>query len=178
MTLALACLIIVLTIIAVVRRVDVRLVLFLAALALGTLAGQPLAIQPVINEEDPYGNLETGDNSTVVTAALSSGTGPLQGTSTTTLRGGVATFTNLADNRAESVSLRFSSAGLTSATSTNILVSTATASKLVVHTQPSATATAGQAFGVQPVVYLEDQFIADHPVLSGVWDNSFGGSRI
>ena len=31
-------------------------------------AGQPFATQPVIYEEDQYGNLETGDNSTVVTA--------------------------------------------------------------------------------------------------------------
>ena len=43
-------------------------------------AGQPFATQPVITEEDQYGNVETGDNSTQVTASLASGTGPLQGT--------------------------------------------------------------------------------------------------
>ena len=43
-------------------------------------AGQAFATQPVIYEEDRFGNLETADNSTVVTAALESGTGPLQGT--------------------------------------------------------------------------------------------------
>jgi hypothetical protein len=32
-----------------------------------------IATQPVIEEEDQYGNLETSDNSTVVTASLSSG---------------------------------------------------------------------------------------------------------
>ena len=42
-------------------------------------AGQAFAIQPVIWEEDQYGNLETSDSTTVVTAYLASGTGPLQG---------------------------------------------------------------------------------------------------
>ena len=76
-------------------------------------AGQPFATQPVIYEEDQYGNLETGDNSTVVTASLASGTGPLQGTTTVTVSGGVATFTNLADNTAETISLNFTSGSLT-----------------------------------------------------------------
>ena len=69
-------------------------------------AGQAFAIQPVVYEEDQYGNLETGDNSTVVTAALASGAGPLQGTTTVTVSGGVATFTSLADNTAETIALQ------------------------------------------------------------------------
>ena len=80
-------------------------------------AGQAFATQPVIDEEDQFGNLETGDNSTVVTARSQSGTGPLQGTTTVTVSGGVATFTNLADNKAETISLDFTSGGLTNATS-------------------------------------------------------------
>ena len=71
-------------------------------------AGQPFEAQPVIDEEDQYGNLETGDNSTVVTATLESGIGPLEGTTTATVSGGVATFTNLADDMAETISLEFS----------------------------------------------------------------------
>ena len=55
-------------------------------------AGQAFATQPVVEEVDQYGNLETGDNATVVTAALFSGAGPLQGTTTATVSGGVATF--------------------------------------------------------------------------------------
>ena len=66
----------------------------------------------------PYGNLETGDNSSVVTVALNSGTGPLQGTATVTMSGGVAAFTNLADNKAETISLQFTSGSLTPAIST------------------------------------------------------------
>ena len=60
--------------------------------------------------EDPYGNLEIGDNSTKATASLQSGTGPLKREMTNvTVSGGVATFTNLADNKAETISLNFSS---------------------------------------------------------------------
>ena len=78
-------------------------------------AGQPFSTQLVISEEDQYGNLETGDNSTQVTASLANGTGPLQGTTNITLKNGVATFTNLADNTAETIALSFSGGGLTAA---------------------------------------------------------------
>ena len=62
-------------------------------------AGQALATQPVIDEEDPYGNLETGDDSTVITAAPGTGSAQLAGT-TVTVKGGVATFASLADDTA------------------------------------------------------------------------------
>ena len=73
----------------------------------GATAGSSFATQPVIYEEDQYGNLEIDDNTTQVTASLKSGVGPLQGTVTVTVVGGVATFTNLADNTAETISLEF-----------------------------------------------------------------------
>jgi hypothetical protein len=82
----------------------------------------------------------------------------LQGTTTVTVSGGVATFTNLADNKAETISLDFTSGSLTKATSNSITVKPAAASQLVIQTQPSATATAGQAFAVQPVIKEEDAF--------------------
>ena len=122
-------------------------------------AGVAFSTQPVVYVEDQYGNLETGDNTTQVTAALNSGTGPLQGTTTVTVSGGIATFTNLADDTAETISLQFTSSPvLTAATSNNIVISPAAASQLVINTQPSATATAGVAFGTQPVIYVEDQY--------------------
>ena len=122
------------------------------------IAGQSLATQPVIYEEDPYGNLETGDDSTVVQVTLAGGTGALQGSPKATVSGGIATFTNLADETAQTVSLSFSSGGLAGAISSPLVVSPAAASQLVIHTQPASTETAGQAFTVQPVVYEEDQF--------------------
>jgi len=95
-------------------------------------AGQAFLVQPVIYEEDQNGDLETGDNSTVVTVSLGSGAGPLEGTLTATVVGGVATFTNLADVTAETLTLTFSSGNLATASSTSIVVSPAVGSKLVV----------------------------------------------
>ena len=121
-------------------------------------AGQSFQTQPVIYEEDQNGDLVTGDNSTVVTASLASGTGPLVGTFTATVVGGIATFTNLGDNTAETITLKFSSGNLTPAFSSSIKISPAGASQLVVTQQPSSTATAGQAFATQPVVKEEDLY--------------------
>ena len=121
--------------------------------------GVPFSTQPVVYVEDQYGNLETGDNTTQVTAAsLPMGSGPLQGTTTVTASGGIATFTDLSDNVPETITIQFtSSPALTAATSNSIVV-TAPATQLAIHTQPSPTATAGVAFSTQPVVYVEDQY--------------------
>ena len=122
-------------------------------------AGVAFSPQPVVYVEDQYGNLETGDNTTQVSASLNAGTGPLQGTTTITVSGGIAAFTDLSDNLAETISLQFTSSPiLTAATSNNIVISAAAASQLVINTQPSATATAGVAFSTQPVIYVEDQY--------------------
>jgi probable HAF family extracellular repeat protein len=121
-------------------------------------AGQPFATQPVIYEEDKFGNLETGDNSTVVTASLQSGSGPLQGTAAATLVGGVARLTGLSDNQAEAITLKFTSGSLEEAISTNIVVSPAAPSQLVMYRQPSVSAATGEPFGVQPAVALEDKY--------------------
>ena len=121
-------------------------------------AGQPLAIEPVIERTDQFGNLVQGDDGAVVTADLGSGAGTLGGTLTAILSGGVATFTDLAENTAGTISLQFTGAGVSSLPSAAIVVSPAAASKLVIGTEPSSKATAGQAFGIQPVVYEEDQF--------------------
>jgi virginiamycin B lyase len=115
-------------------------------------AGQPFATQPVVYEEDAYGNVETGDNSTVVTAALASGAGPLQGTTAVTVSGGVATFTNLADNKAETLTLQFSGGGFTSVPSSSIVVSPAAAVKLAITTQPPASVVVNAGFGFTAAV--------------------------
>ncbi len=121
-------------------------------------AGQAFLVQPVILEEDQYGNIETTDNYTVVTVSLSSGTGPLQGTASVTVSDGEASFANLADDKAETIKLVFESSGLTPATSGAIVVSPAAAYRLVIETKPSSAATAGQAFAIQPVIEEEDQY--------------------
>jgi hypothetical protein len=84
--------------------------------------GQPLTTPPVIDEEDQFGNVETGDNTKVVTASLASGVGPLQG-ATAVVSGGVATFSKLADDKAETLSLTFSGPGLlATAASSSVVV--------------------------------------------------------
>ena len=134
-----------------------QLVIHVAGSSTAT-AGQPLAIQPVIEEEDSFGNLEQGDDSTVVTATLNTGSGPLAGTTTATVSGGVATFTDLFDDKAETIRLAFKSGGLTQATSGPVVISPAAASQLVVRVGQSSTTTAGSPFNIQPVIMEEDQF--------------------
>ena len=105
----------------------------------------------MIYVEDQDGNLLTSDNTTMVTVSLASGTGTLQGTKSVTVVNGVATFAGLFDNTAETISLKFSGDGLTAGPSSNITVSPAAPYQLLIHTQPSSAATAGQPFPTQPV---------------------------
>ena len=117
-------------------------------------AGEAFANQPVVYEEDQYGNLETSDNHTVITASLATGVGPLEGKSIATVSGGIATFVGLADNKAETISLKFA-AGPMSTLSGSITVAAGPAIQLFVTTQPPSSLTAGQAFSL--VVSAEDQ---------------------
>ena len=121
-------------------------------------AGQAFAIEPVIYLEDSSGNIETTDNSTMVTVSLASGSGTFQGTKSVTVVGGVATFAGLSDTKAETISLKFSTTSLTAGPSNNITVSPAAPFQLLIHTQPSSSAIAGQAFATQPQIYEVDQY--------------------
>jgi hypothetical protein len=112
----------------------------------------------VVRIEDAFGNLVTSDSSTVVTATRSAGTASLQGTTTATAASGLATFSSLSYNKAETITIGFGSGSLASATSPNVIVSPAAANKLTILVQPSATATAGVPFAQQPQVRIEDQF--------------------
>ena len=121
-------------------------------------AGVALATQPVVYEEDKYHNIETGDSSTMVTVALASGAGPLQGTTEISLKNGVASFTNLSDDLAETITLSFSGGGFSTGPSDAVLVKPGTPGKLLIQTQPSTSTTAGQVLTTQPVIYEEDQY--------------------
>jgi hypothetical protein len=118
-------------------------------------AGVAFTTQPVVYEEDHYGNLETSDSHTVVSASLAAGSGPLQGTTTATASGGIATFANLADNTVETISLEFISDHLSKA-SDSIVVTAAPATHLVVATQPPGPINPGQGFTL--AVWAEDKF--------------------
>jgi len=121
-------------------------------------AGAAFPTQPVIRIEDQFGNLRSSDNSTLVSATRNAGTAVLQGAASVTAVNGLATFANLSYNKAETITVNFSGGSLTGATSSNVTVSAGAANKLVIQTQPSSAATAGEAFPIQPVVRVEDQF--------------------
>src|SRR5262249_36501975 len=125
-------------------------------------AGVAFAQQPVVQVRDQFGNVRntnngTADNTTVVTATRSAGSGTLQGTTNRTAVNGVVTYTNLSHNVATNITVLFSSGSLSNATSTTIAVSAAAADRLVFTAQPG-NATAGAPFGTQPVVRSQDPF--------------------
>ncbi len=120
-------------------------------------AGVPFAQQPIVRVEDSVGNLITTDNGRLITATRSAGTGTLQGTVTATTVNGIATFTDLSHNVATTITINFTTSGLTGATSGNIIVSPASASQLVFTTQPSGTRT-GSPLATQPVVKTQDAY--------------------
>ncbi len=122
----------------------------------GATAGAGFNLEVAI--EDADGNIETTDNATTVTAILASGAGKLLGTTTATDSDGIATFTNLADDKAGTISLNFTGGRLPNATSNPILISPSTATQLVIQSQPSSTASPGQPFATQPVIDEEDQY--------------------
>ncbi|MEP6495569.1 MAG: Ig-like domain-containing protein [bacterium] len=94
----------------------------------------------------------------VVTASIVSGGGTLGGTTTaTTDASGVATFANLTiTGTAGPRTLRFTSSGLTSTSSSAVTITAGAAARLVVATQPSTSAQSGAAFTQQPVIQVAD----------------------
>ena len=111
-------------------------------------AGNPLTDPIVIDEEDAYGNLETTDNSTTVTASLATGAGTLSGTTHETLSGGVASFGNLEDNTAGTLSLQFAAGSLPPVISTPSVVTPAAASTLIIKRPPTGVIT-GTTFAIE-----------------------------
>jgi hypothetical protein len=113
--------------------------LFISAMPTAATADVLFSPQPVIHIHDSFGNL-VDDDSTTVTASLSSGTGgQFKGTKTVTAVNGVATFTNLAHSRKEDIVIVFnSSPSLTSASSAVIPVGSGTAAKFQVSGFPAS----------------------------------------
>ena len=94
-------------------------------------AGIAFSPAPVLVVKDQFGNPRNAangaaDNSTLVNAARVLGTGALQGATNVTCVDGAATFANLWHNRAETITILFSSGSLTNVTSGNVAVGPAT----------------------------------------------------
>jgi len=117
------------------------------------VAGVVFATQPVIREEDQYGNLESNDNTTKVSASVSGSTTPLQ---TVTVAGGVASFTTLAYTKAGPVTLSFTSPMLSPATSTTISIAAAAANKFLLDLPNAARFTTGTSYSI--LVVAADAF--------------------
>ena len=129
-------------------------------------AGTAWTVQPTIVVQDASSRTVTADNSTSVTLSIASGTptsgGPgtltCSGTGTTmTVSAGVASFSGCAiDKLGTAYRLNAtSSPSYTAAQSNAFNVAAGVATKLVFTSQPTS-ASAGQAFPVQPVVAIAD----------------------
>jgi Big-like domain-containing protein len=123
----------------------------------GGASGAPLATQPVVAIQDAQGSTVGSDNTTQVSVAVSGG-GILGGTTLMTAVNGVVTFTDLtlAGTVGTNYVLQFTSSPLTAANSNNVTVTAGVATQLTYNTQPSTSATYGQAFTTQPVLLLRD----------------------
>ncbi len=111
-------------------------------------AGAPFNPAPVIWETDSSGNLQTNDNSTVVTASVIGGGGQLQGTISVTVSGGIATFSNLFDDKAGTITLAFTSSTGSTVTSSPIHVAPGAAAQVIVK-HPPIHIVAGIAFPLE-----------------------------
>ena len=99
----------------------------------------------------------SGDNTTVVTAMLNSGAGPLRVPPPPPSRAASPGSPTSPTTSPRPITLEFTSGTLDlGAIQHHHRQPRDRPAKLVIHTQPSTTATAGQAFAVQPVIYLED----------------------
>ncbi|MGB8196193.1 MAG: hypothetical protein WCF25_04210 [Acidimicrobiales bacterium] len=118
-------------------------------------SGAPLAQQPVVKVEDAAGNVVTTDASTITTKITTGGVSVTP--STKVVVAGVASFSGLTVNALDGAyTLTFSDGALTPATSASIAVTTGTASKLVIATEPSTSTASGVVLRQQPVIKVED----------------------
>jgi hypothetical protein len=93
-------------------------------------AGAVFSPQPILLVQDQFGNTRntangSPDNTTVVNVARTAGSGALQGTTNVTSANGAATFSNLWHNKAETITVVFSSGSLTNVVTDNIIVNPA-----------------------------------------------------
>jgi hypothetical protein len=111
-----------------------------------------------VTAEDQYGNVATAFASSVAIALQSDpGGGSLGGTGSMVPTDGVATFSDLAiDKAANGFTVQATGTGLTAATTNPFDITAAAASQLFVTAQPPSTITAGDTFGL--TVTAEDQY--------------------
>ncbi len=112
----------------------------------------------VVEAEDSFGNVATSFVGTITAALLANpGNATLFGTATATASQGVAAFSGLTLNTADTgYTFQVSSGGLTGATTHPLSVTPAAAARLAISTQPPGSVTAGDPFGLS--VAVEDPY--------------------
>ncbi len=122
----------------------------------GAVSGVPFSVQPVVRVVDAAG-LVVGNSTLAVTVAVASGTGVLTGTTMVNAVAGVATFSGLTLAGTGTHTLVFSTTSpALSVTSASVTIASLPATQLGLATAPSAAATSGVPFAVQPVVEVRD----------------------
>ena len=122
----------------------------------GGTSGSGLGTQPKIQLKDAAGNIVTSNNTTVVTAAIKSGSsGTLSGTVTATASSGVATFTSIV------LTLASGSAYLTFTTAAGLTIdsnslTTSGSAQLLVSKQAAVGGSSGSLFATQPWIAIGD----------------------
>ena len=140
-----------------------RATLMVGALLVLATAGSVFGTQPVVKSQDAFGNNSTlGLGASLnLTVNLTTGSGLLQGTTTpdigTAAGNGSAVFTDLRiDSTGTNKQLTATASGLTNVVSGTFTVNPGAATRLVIQSQPPATATAGTTFSSGTIVRLED----------------------
>ncbi len=126
-----------------------------------SVAMAPISPAVKVAVQDAAGHVATTDSSTTITLTI--GTNPggatIAGGGPVTVTAGVATFSNVAlDKAGTGYTLNALSAGLTSTTSAAFTISIGAAAKLAFTRQPSATAFSGSSFSTQPIVGVQDAY--------------------
>jgi hypothetical protein len=118
-------------------------------------SGTAFVTQPIVKVTDSSGNIDTSNNTTLVTMSVSRGATTV-GTVTATAVNGVATFTSagISGSSSKTFTLTYSASGLTSATQT-IAPTAGAAAQLLLSTYPGR-AVSGSAFQVAPIVVIRD----------------------
>jgi hypothetical protein len=124
--------------------------------AVGTKSSSPFVTQPIIAIRDSAGNVATGDNSTVVTASISSG-GLIVGTETATASNGLATFSsNFGVGGVAGTAYTLTYTVGSFPVVTQIITITPGVAKTAHLTRQSVGTASGSTFSTQPQVTLKD----------------------
>ena len=125
-------------------------VLFTTQPPTSTTSGASFAATVTIR--DAFGNVTTGNTSSVSLALTTPGGATLAGTKIVNAVAGVATFSGLSIDKIGSYTLTASDGVLTTAVSTSISIAHGAAAKLAFTTQPPANIVSGAGFGVAVTV--------------------------